>query len=151
MLLSRSDLELLLDMDACIAALKRGFITAESAIAPHRVRTDLTGPGTATALIPGLIDGVPAYTVKVNAKFPQSRPALRGVICLHDLNTGELLAVLDSATVTAWRTGLSAALGTHVLARPAAATVAVIGAGGASRPRDARPRCDAVMDRPADL
>jgi ornithine cyclodeaminase len=71
----------------------------------------------------------PAYTVKVNAKLPRSRPALRGVVCLHDLDTGELLAVLDSATVTAWRTGLSAAVGTHVLARPDAATVAVIGAG----------------------
>jgi alanine dehydrogenase len=27
-----------------------------------------------------------AYTVKVNAKFPQARPALRGVVCLHDRN-----------------------------------------------------------------
>lgn len=73
--------------------------------------------------------GVPAYTVKVNAKFPQSRPALRGVVCLHDAGTGELLAVLDSATVTAWRTGLAAALGTHVLARPDARSLTVIGAG----------------------
>lgn len=128
-LLSRSDLEHLFDVDTCIAALEQGFTATQSTIPPQRVRTDLTGPGTATALIPGLLDGIPAYTVKVNAKFPQSRPALRGVVCLHDLDTGELLAVLDSATVTAWRTGLSAALGTHVLARPTAATVAVIGAG----------------------
>jgi alanine dehydrogenase len=70
--------------------------------------------------------------VKVNAKFPQSQPALRGVVCLHDAGTGELLALLDSATVTAWRTGLSAALGTHVLARPSARAVAVIGAGAQS-------------------
>ena len=54
---------------------------------------------------------------------------MRGVVCLHDLGSGELLAVADSAMVTAWRTGLSAALGTHVLARAGAATVAVVGAG----------------------
>ncbi|MFL6053483.1 MAG: hypothetical protein ACJ72W_11275 [Actinoallomurus sp.] len=72
---------------------------------------------------------MPAYTVKVNAKFPGAMPALRGVICLHDLRTGELLALLDSTAVTAWRTGLAAALGTDVLARPDADTVAVIGAG----------------------
>src|SRR5216683_1551059 len=37
--------------------------------------------------------GIPAYTVKVNAKFPAASPALRGVVCLHDL---ELLALADS-------------------------------------------------------
>jgi alanine dehydrogenase len=129
LLLSRSDLERLLDVGACLSALEQGFITGPPVIGPQRIRTDLPGAGTATALIPGLIEGIPAYTVKVNAKFPGALPALRGVVCLHHLATGELLAVADSATVTAWRTGLSAALGTHVLARADAAAVAVIGAG----------------------
>jgi ornithine cyclodeaminase len=131
LLLSRSDLERLLDVRSCIEELRRGFVAVPQQIDAQRVRTDLPGPGTATALIPGLVDGIPAYTVKVNAKFPGARPALRGVVCLHDIESGELLAVLDSATVTAWRTGLAAALGTDVLARPpvSARTVAVIGAG----------------------
>jgi alanine dehydrogenase len=132
LLLSRSDLEQLLDISACLEALRQGFLAVPSGITAQRVRTDLPGPGTATALIPGLVGGVPAYSVKVNAKFPQSQPALRGVVCLHDAGTGELLALLDSATVTAWRTGLSAALGTDVLARPSARAVAVIGAGAQS-------------------
>lgn len=129
LLLSRSDLSALLDVASCLAALREGFLAVPPGIDPQRVRTDLPGPGTATTLIPGLVDGIPAYTVKVNAKFPAARPALRGVVCLHDLGSGELLAVLDSATVTAWRTGLAAALATDALARPAAASVAVIGAG----------------------
>ncbi|HEY0933343.1 MAG TPA: ornithine cyclodeaminase family protein, partial [Trebonia sp.] len=129
LLLSRSDLVRLLDVGACLAELRQGFLAPPPAVAPQRVRTDLPGPGTATALLPGLVDGVPAYSVKVNAKFPAASPALRGVVCLHDAGTGELLALLDSATVTAWRTGLSAALGTHALARPAGRTIAVIGAG----------------------
>ncbi len=129
LLLSRSDLEQVLDVRACLEVLRQGFLAPPSAIGPQRIRTDLPGPGTATVLLPGLVAGIPAYSVKVNAKFPGSRPALRGMVCLHDTGTGELLAVLDSATVTAWRTGLSAALATHELARPEAGPVAVIGAG----------------------
>ena len=129
LLLSRSDLQRLLDIRECLDALRRGFLAAPPSIAAQRVRTDLPGPGTATALIPGLAEGIPAYTVKVNAKFPAAQPALRGVVCLHDAGSGELLALLDSATVTAWRTGLAAALATDVLARSPAPAVAVIGAG----------------------
>ncbi|MBW8485481.1 ornithine cyclodeaminase family protein [Actinomadura parmotrematis] len=129
LLLNRSRLLALLDPAACLDALRAGFTAVPGAAGARRVVAPLPGPGTATALIPGLIDGVPAYTVKVNAKFPAARPALRGVVHLHDLASGALLALLDSATVTAWRTGLAAALGTAALARPDAATVAVIGAG----------------------
>ncbi|WP_329348562.1 NAD(P)-binding domain-containing protein [Streptomyces sp. NBC_01261] len=131
-LLTRSVLGALLEPSACLAALRAGFLAvgAPVAIPGQRVRTDLPFPGTATALMPGLLPGIEAYTVKVNAKFPDARPALRGVLCLHSGVDGELLALLDSATVTAWRTGLAAALGTHALAGAAeGAAVGVIGAG----------------------
>ncbi|MFJ4782437.1 ornithine cyclodeaminase family protein [Streptomyces sp. NPDC088794] len=126
--LTRSDLEAVLEFEDCLDALRTGFRAPAQAVVGQRVRTDLPFPGTATALIPGLLPGIDAYTVKVNAKFPGARPALRGVICLHAGTDGELLALLDSATVTAWRTGLAAALGTDVLAGPGE-SVAVIGAG----------------------
>jgi ornithine cyclodeaminase len=134
-ILTHSDLVTLLEPAACIAALRDGFRQyqpADTAIPGQRVRTDLPFPGTATALIPGLLPGVEAYTVKVNAKFPGVRPALRGVICLHSGQDGDLLALLDSATITAWRTGLAAALGTDLLAAPdpnGEAALGVIGAG----------------------
>jgi ornithine cyclodeaminase len=157
LLLSRSDLSRLLDVPFRVGALRAGFLAVPPGIEAQRVHTSLPGPGTATTLIPGLVDGIPACTVKVNAKFPASRPALRGIVCLHDAGSGELLAVLDPATVTAWRTGLAAALATDVLARPAAASVAVIGAGAqaglvlrgldALRPRDRLTVCD--LDRSA--
>ncbi|KUM78097.1 ornithine cyclodeaminase family protein [Streptomyces curacoi] len=129
LLLTRSDLEAVLEPESCLAALREGFRDADAVpVAGRRVRTDLPFPGTATALLPGLLPGIEAYTVKVNAKFPGARPALRGVLCLHGGADGELLALLDSATITAWRTGLAAALGTHHLAGPGD-VLGVIGAG----------------------
>src|ERR1700754_449288 len=89
LLLSRSDLEQVLDVRACLEVLRQGFLAPAPAIVPQRVRTDLPGPGTATVLLPGLVPDLPAYSVKVNAKFPRSRPALRGLVCLHDTGTGE--------------------------------------------------------------
>lgn len=131
-LLTRSDLQTVLEPAPCIAALRDGFRAAvDSPVVGQRIRTDLPFPGTATALIPGVLPGIEAYTVKANAKFPGARPALRGVICLHSGHDGELLALMDSATVTAWRTGLAAALGTHLLAGPAPAEGSVLGVIGA--------------------
>jgi ornithine cyclodeaminase/alanine dehydrogenase-like protein (mu-crystallin family) len=95
----------------------------------HRVRADLPSDGTALVLFPGLMRGVPAYTVKVNAKFPGADPAIRGVICLHDLSSGALLSLLDSSLVTAVRTGAAGALAAHALAATSACEVAVVGAG----------------------
>ena len=43
------------------------------------------------------------------------------------------MTVLDSAAVTAWRTGLAAALATHVLADEQADSVSVVGAGTQAR------------------
>jgi len=129
LILNAADVASLLDAPVLLDALRSGFLARGPSPTGQRVRADLPGPGTATALLPGLVDGIPAYTVKVNAKFPAARPALRGVVCLHSLEDGRLLAILDSASLTAWRTGLAAALATDVLARPGAGTVGVVGAG----------------------
>ena len=130
LLLARSDVTDLLDVDQLASRLRDGFRRDdEQRLTGVRARTDLPGEGTATALLPGVLPGVPAYTVKVNAKFPSADPALRGVVCLHSLDDGALLAVLDSASLTAWRTGLAAAVATDMLAAPGAATVGIVGAG----------------------
>ena len=84
-------------------------------------------------LAPGLVPGIPAYSVKVHAKFPGRDPAIGGVLLIHDLATGTLLAVLESSHLTALRTGLAGALGADALARPDAQTVAIVGGGAQGR------------------
>lgn len=130
-LLTRSDILALVHFDALLPALKEGF-RARATTPPqpsHRWRAALPSAGNAMLLAPGLADGIPAYTVKVNAKFPQQSPAIRGTILLHDLHTGALLAILESGTITALRTGMAGALAADVLARSDAKTIAIIGAG----------------------
>ena len=131
LLFTRSQIQTLLNPASLVDSLRAGFAaySATSAHRAQRVRSALPGPGTATVLFPGTAPGVPAYTVKVHAKFPNQNPAIRGVLCLHDLESGKLLAVMDSTYLTAVRTGIAGALAAHVLARADAKTVAVVGAG----------------------
>jgi ornithine cyclodeaminase len=123
------------DLGPVLDAVRAGFLAEPSPddIVALRMHTPLSAEGSATALLPGLLPGVPAYSAKINAKFPRARPALRGVVCLHDLKDGELLALLDSAAVTAWRTGVAAALLTDQLGQEGATTLGVIGAGAQAR------------------
>ena len=127
LLLTRSDVENLLDPYALIEALRSGFIAYSSTPGERarRVRAPLNGPGSATVLFPGTTAGLPIYTVKVHAKFPAETPAIRGVVCVHDMNTGCVLAVMDSTYLTAVRTGAAGALAADVLARTDADQVCV--------------------------
>ncbi len=65
--------------------------------------------------------------------FPANRarglPVVNGALLLSSADTGELLAVMDGASVTSLRTGAAAALSAQVLARSDAVTVGVIGCG----------------------
>ena len=66
-------------------------------------------------LAPGLVPGIPAYSVKVHAKFPGENPAISGVIVLHNLTTGKPLALLESSYLTALRTAMAGALAVDIL------------------------------------
>ena len=119
----------LLDLEAAVAAVRAAAIAQAQAPVPAQKVHAPVGAGSAVALLPGLLPDIPAYTVKVNAKFPSEQPPIRGVVCLHDRADGALLALLDSSIVTAVRTGALAAAAADVLARPDARALAVVGAG----------------------
>jgi alanine dehydrogenase len=56
-------------------------------------------------------------------------PVVTGALLLSSAITGELLAVIDCATVTSLRTGSAAAVSARALARPDASSVGVVGCG----------------------
>jgi len=133
LLLSAADIRRLLDREALLRALRDAFAeySTRKVISALRAGSPLPGPGGRTVMIvfPGIIDGIPAFTVKVNTKIPGAARSVVGSMNLTDLETGEVLAIMDSIVVTAERTALAGALAADVLARRDVPRVAVIGAG----------------------
>jgi ornithine cyclodeaminase len=140
LILTRSEVAALLDRPALLASLRAAFVALADGAAPRPLRVPVPLAGEAVPagasgmlLAPGLVPGIPAYTVKVHAKYPGAEPAIQGIVILHDLATGRPLALLESSHLTAERTALAAALGADALARPDASCVAIIGAGAQGR------------------
>jgi ornithine cyclodeaminase len=131
LLLTRSDVARNLQALSLLTDMREAFRADALArtVAPQRTRVPLHAEGTAMVLFPGSLPGVPAYSVKVHGRFPTSTPSIQGVLQLHDLATGALLAVMDAGHLSAVRTGVVGALAADVLARPDATRVAFIGAG----------------------
>ncbi|MDY7230088.1 ornithine cyclodeaminase family protein [Hyalangium rubrum] len=131
LLLSRSDVARNLQALTLLSDMREAFRADALArtVAPQRTRVPLHAEGTAMVMFPGSLPGVPAYSVKVHGRFPSSTPASPGVLQLHDLATGALLAVMDAGHLSAVRSGVVGALAADVLARVDATRVAFIGAG----------------------
>jgi ornithine cyclodeaminase/alanine dehydrogenase-like protein (mu-crystallin family) len=132
-LLSANDLERLLDPKELLGELRAAMIAyaAPEALPGLRAHSPIpsSAPHSVMMVFPGLVPGIPAYTVKMNAKRPTATPSVRGLIALVDIESGALLSVMDSIVITRLRTALIGALAADVLARGDVATVGVLGAG----------------------
>jgi ornithine cyclodeaminase/alanine dehydrogenase-like protein (mu-crystallin family) len=99
---------------------------------PLRSHVDLSDG--ALLLMPGVREGGAGATVKLVTVMPRNAerglPTIHAVVTWFDADTGRPLALLDGAAVTAMRTGAASGVGTRLLARTDAETLAVFGAGG---------------------
>lgn len=77
------------------------------------------------------------FSIKVTTIFNENTqrnlPLIQSLVILTDGATGEHLAVMDGASVTALRTGAASGVATDLLARPDAELAAVFGAGVQAR------------------
>jgi ornithine cyclodeaminase len=84
-------------------------------------------------LMPGVRDGGSGASVKLVTVMPgnasRGLPTIHALVVWFDAETGRPVAILDGATITAMRTGAASGVGTRLLARTDAETLAVIGAG----------------------
>ena len=84
-------------------------------------------------LMPGVRDGGRGASVKLVTVVPgnadRGLPVIHAVVAWFDAATGRPLALIDGATLTAMRTGAASGVGTRLLARRDATTLAMIGAG----------------------
>lgn len=116
-------------LDAVEAAYRD--VTAGRDRSPLRSHVELGGG--ALLLMPGMRDGGAGATVKLVTVMPgnasRGLPTIHAIVVWFDAVTGRPLALLDGAAVTAMRTGAASGVGTRLLARTDASTLAIIGAG----------------------
>ena len=139
LLLARADIERLLDLPTCIAAVEHALRRrAEGAHAPSGVLGVHVAAGVFHLKAAALELDQPFFAAKVNANFPgnpaqHGLPTVQGVLVLFDAARGEPLAVMDSAAITTLRTAAASAVAAKHLARPGARTMTIVGCGVQAR------------------
>jgi alanine dehydrogenase len=135
LVLTRSEVEELLDLDAlldALAATHAELSAGEASLVPRMG---------AFAGDVGILGAMPAYVpssglgCKLVTLFPgnRDRPTHQALIALFDPETGTPAALMDGTYITAMRTGATAALAARILARPDASVLAILGTGVQSR------------------
>jgi len=135
LVLSRSEVEELLDLDALLDALA----SAHSELSAGKA--SLVPRMGAFAGDAGILGAMPAYApssglgCKLVTLFPgnRDRPTHQAVIALFEAETGTPVALMDGTYITAMRTAAAAALATRLLARRDARVLAILGTGVQSR------------------
>jgi alanine dehydrogenase len=133
--LSREDVEQLLDLDALIDALADAHreLSEGQASMPPRIA--------AFAERGGLLGAMPSYlpsaglACKLVTLFPQNtdRHTHQALIGVFDPQNGSPIALMDGTYITATRTAAGSALATRLLAREDARVLAILGAGVQAR------------------
>jgi ornithine cyclodeaminase/alanine dehydrogenase len=135
LILSREQVQELLDMRAAIDAVESGLVefSAGQAVMPVRVTTPVPAHG-------GVVLGMPAFLGQTNAlgtkivtvyKNNPARglPTILAVVVVNDPETGKVEAIMDGGYLTAVRTAAASAVGTKYLARPESRTLGILGTG----------------------
>jgi alanine dehydrogenase len=139
LLLSRSDVDRLLDLEALIDALADAMVSLSDgrASVPNRVAAVVAERESLLAAMPAYDPANEALTTKLVSLFPGNAggrlPTHQAVIVAFDPATGEPVALLDGALITAMRTGAGSALSTRLLARPEASVLVIVGTGVQAR------------------
>jgi ornithine cyclodeaminase/alanine dehydrogenase-like protein (mu-crystallin family) len=84
-------------------------------------------------LMPGVREGGSGASVKLVTVMPgnaaRGLPTIHAVVAWFDAASGEPIAILDGATITAMRTGAASGVGARLMARPDARVMALFGVG----------------------
>ncbi len=135
LVLTRAEVEELLDLDELVDALARAHaeLSAGSASMPARIAAFGENDGLLGAM-PGYLPSA-GLGCKLVSVFPHNvdRPSHQAAIALFDPANGSPVALMDGTFITASRTAGAAALAARLLAREDATVLAIIGTGVQAR------------------
>jgi ornithine cyclodeaminase/alanine dehydrogenase-like protein (mu-crystallin family) len=133
LILSRAEVESLLDLDRLVDAVAAAMVDVSQGRAsmPSRVAAVVADRHAMVVAMPAFLPSSGALTTKLVTVFPENtdRPTHQAIICCFDPANGAPLAIMDGTHVTAARTAAGSVLATRLLARDGASVVSVIGTG----------------------
>jgi len=154
LILNEREVESLLDMDECIAAMEEALVALSRGEVHNPLRSMVRAPGASgfLGLMPAWRGGAKGgWGLKEICVYPDNpKRGLDthvGAVLLHSADTGELQGVFNASAITAIRTAAVSAVATKLLAREDAKTLTIVGTGvqGRSHQR-AIPRVKELRD-----
>jgi ornithine cyclodeaminase/alanine dehydrogenase-like protein (mu-crystallin family) len=135
-LLSKSDVASLVSMPDCLRVVEDAFkqIVLGTAKVPQRIPITDPAPGL-TLIMPGIIGGgMDALATKIVSVYKDNptkynKATVLAKIMVQDINTGEIVGIMDGGLITAMRTGAATGVSVKYLARKDSKVLGIFGAG----------------------
>ncbi len=135
LIINQSEVHQLLPMRECLDVMSRALkaLARGEAILPLRPVLWLPEKYGALGMMPSYLGDIKAMGLKVVSVFPHNHgteyDSHQGAVLVFETVHGQLLALMDSSSITAIRTGAVSGVATKLLARADAHTLAILGSG----------------------
>jgi ornithine cyclodeaminase/alanine dehydrogenase-like protein (mu-crystallin family) len=139
-LLTKEDVAVLLNMPNALDYVEEAYkqLTLGNALVPQRIAIRDPSPGL-TLIMPGIIGGkMNALATKIVSVYKQNpekynKPTVLAKIMIQDINTGDIVGIMDGSLITAMRTGAATGVSVKYLARNNSNTLGIYSAGVQAR------------------
>jgi ornithine cyclodeaminase/alanine dehydrogenase-like protein (mu-crystallin family) len=137
--LSAAEVRRALPMREAVEVMKGAFaaLSAGQAVVPLRAHVEVPEHEGELLLMPCYQPAPASLSLKAVTVFDgnpaRGLPRIQALVTLYDGSTGQPLAIMEGASLTALRTGAASGAATDLLARREASTVAILGAGAQGR------------------
>jgi ornithine cyclodeaminase len=139
-ILTKQDVFELLSMSDALKYVEEAYkqLTLGQAIVPQRIVITDPAPGL-TLIMPGIIGGeMNALATKIVSVYKQNpekynMPTVLAKIMIQNINTGDIVGIMDGSLITAMRTGAATGISVKYLARKNSKTMGIYSAGVQAR------------------
>ena len=139
-ILTKEDVAELLTMEDALKYIEEAYrqLTLGEAIVPQRIAITDPAPGL-TLIMPGIIGGdMNALATKIVSVYKENpekynMPTVLAKIMVQDINTGDIVGIMDGSLITAMRTGAATGVSTKYLAKKDSNKMGIYGGGVQAR------------------
>jgi ornithine cyclodeaminase/alanine dehydrogenase len=122
LILNRNDVISVLQMNDCMNAVEKAFAELSNGTAVLPLRTAIKPPDGLSLYMPAFLKESGALACKVVTVYKDNPsryniPTTIGKVLLQDINTGDVICIMDGGYLTAVRTGAASGVATKYLAR----------------------------------